>query len=262
MRGKHLLLALLLIAVGCRQSVIHDLSETDATTLLVRLQSANLAADKERQADGKWTLTVPTRDAARAIKVIDGSRMLKVLDSPRLDKSSFTSSREDQRFQFERALSREIEKTLLSLRGVLEAKVHLNLPSSEMLFRRERTDRASGSALLVLGTEFSTSKEEIASLISGASGVSSDKISVLLTGGQEINEVPPEKLGVQSRTQETSTPDSERPLSTDKKELLEQDESTTSAPLSLTFALATIFIGIAVTLYFLKRSWGGRPLHV
>jgi len=265
MRCNAVLLGALLFLVGCRQSVIHDLNESDATTLLARLQSGNLSAEKERQPDGRWTLTVASGDAVRAIQIIDGSRMLKVLDAPRLDRSSLTSSREDQRFHYERALSREIEKTLLSLRGVLEAKVHLNLPGQEYGFRKERTSNASGSVLLVSAAEFSTSDQQIASLVSGASGVPADRISVLIT---------PTHQQERSTTTEASTavtaphspPKSEEAVSdTGPKSPIQREETAIESEVTAAFPSLSVvaagmitLVGLSLTFYFTRKTWGGR----
>lgn len=248
MRCKAVLLGALIFIIGCRQSVIHDLNESDATTLLARLQSGNLSAEKERQADGRWTLTVASRDAVRAIQIIDGSRMLKVLDAPRLDRSSLTSSREDQRFHYERALSREIEKTLLSLRGVLEAKVHLNLPGQEYGFRKERPSTASGSVLLVSAPEFTTSDQQIASLVSGASGVPADRISVLITPTH-----PEEKA-----TPATASSAASSTYSPPEMAIIEPEVTGALPSLSVFAAGLIILVGLSLTFYFTRKSWGGR----
>lgn len=180
---KIILLALILfMCVGCKEQIIHGLSEPEANKLLTRLHEVNINSEKVRQADGKWTISVASADALPAIRYLDQSRLFRDKSSQPKERSGLVSSREDQRFTFERALSREIEQTLYSMEGVLDARVHLNLPVRDPLFGRRIKDGApgSGSVLLVAGESFSFSKEDVGEMVGSAAGVNSSRISVLI----------------------------------------------------------------------------------
>jgi type III secretory pathway lipoprotein EscJ len=65
------------------------------------------------------------------------------------------------------------------MRGVLEARVHLNLPENDPLFGTRKESSGSGSVLLVTDSDFSAKDEEVAALVSGAAGIPAAKVSVL-----------------------------------------------------------------------------------
>jgi len=177
------LLAILL--TGCREQIIHNLTETDGNRVISALTDAGIDAEKVRQADGRWAIAVPHDSATGAIKRLNETRLLRESTGGQEEKGSFIASREDQRFRFERALSREIEATLGSVRGVLEARVHLNMPVTDPLFGQPlNAAKGSGSALLVVDEQFSLTKEEVSTLVAGASGIAPTGISVLLSKGQ------------------------------------------------------------------------------
>lgn len=166
---------------ACKEQIVHDLSEHEANRLITVLHEAGMEAHKEPQPDGQWSLAVATDHAIRAIQFIDQRRLIREERSQK-KKSSVISSREDQRFQYERSLSSEIEQTILSIDGVFEARVHLNLPPVDPLFGK-RISKIPGSAsvLIVATRDFSIENSELAALVSGASGIELDKVSVIVT---------------------------------------------------------------------------------
>jgi type III secretion protein J len=178
-------LAALLALTACRERIVHDLSENEVNRLMTTLSEIPLKSEKIKQADGRWALAVAKRDVMTAIKYLSRARLLQRTTPNRKERGRMIPSREDQRFEFERALSREIEYTLTSVEGVLEARVHLNLPVRDPLFGRPLDEQAGGTAsvLLVATPDFALSKEEISLLVSGASGVAPNAIAVLLSGG-------------------------------------------------------------------------------
>jgi type III secretion protein J len=178
---RFLLLAVLLVFSGCREQIVHNLSEIDANRLVTKLHDASLSGDKEKQADGKWSISVPSDETIRALKLLNDSRILRSESQKPIEKSSVISSREDQRFHYERSLSQEIETTLSSVPGVLEARVHLNIPPVDPLFGKSIGPGGTASVLLVTDNLLAASKEEIAGLVSGASGIKAEAISVLFS---------------------------------------------------------------------------------
>lgn len=206
---KFLQIACLLVALcltGCREQIVHNLSENEANRLLTRLGNSSLEAEKIKQPDGKWALAVDRSQALSAIKLLDDARLLRENPTEGSDKSSMLSSREDQRFRLERALSHEIEMTLANIPGVLEVRVHLNLPPLDPFFGQplEKASSASASVFL-LARDLQVSKEEIARLVSGASGIPAQTISVIWSrsdaAGTNKENVPLNASAVQEKTE-------------------------------------------------------------
>ena len=171
-----------MLLCGCDEQLIHDLNESEANRLITRLESAHIEAAKDKQADGKWSVLVEHDQYLSALRYLDQARLLKSNEAAPEYQSSMISSRDEQRFHFERSLSSEIESTLIKVRGVLEARVHLNLPQVDpLLGRRLENNSGSGSVLLVTNGEFELSNEEIARLVSGAAGISDTAVSILIS---------------------------------------------------------------------------------
>ena len=113
------LIFVLIFVSACQEQIVHNLSESEANRFLTKLQEIRIDAEKIRQPDSRWAIAVERSNAMAAVKYLDQARLFRE-ESSLHEKSALISSREDQRFQYERAMSREIENTLLSLEGVLE----------------------------------------------------------------------------------------------------------------------------------------------
>ncbi len=173
-----------LLLTGCKEQILHDLSEMDANRLLTRLGAASITAEKIKQADSRWSLSVDQQDSLAALSLLSEARVLRDSNKKSEEASPLVSNREDQRFRFERRLSGELEETLGALPGVLEARVHLNLPPVDPLFGRpSRDNKGSASILIVLKRESELQVDSVAQLVSGASGISREGVSVLLSEG-------------------------------------------------------------------------------
>lgn len=178
---------------ACREQIVHNLSEIDSTRMVTQLSSRGVVATREKQTDGRWTVSVDSTDTKLALKLIDSRRLLHDDRQPLDDRSSVLASREEQRFKFERSLSREIEGTLGALDGVLDARVHLNLPPMDPLFGQPLSqNKGSASVLIIVGAEFKAQSSEVASIISGASGVPLDNVSVLLSHSSDEEVLAPQ----------------------------------------------------------------------
>ena len=172
-----------MLLTACKDEIVHNLSEYEANKLITALHETQIDASKVKQADGKWALSVSSGSAVEALTHLDNLHFFKKSPSIGKDKASLMSSREQQRFQFERSLSLSIETTLSALEGVLDARVHLNLPVSDPLFGKpiNAEDKGSASVLLITASSFTNSNEQIASLVAGASGISNKNVAVLVS---------------------------------------------------------------------------------
>jgi type III secretion protein J len=169
------------ILAGCDEQILHDLTEQDANKVLSRLSSGDLAAKKVLQSDGRWSISVSKDLVVPSLSYLDSTRVLspRSTSSGAASKGGFVPSREEQRFRYERSVALSIEESLAAMHGVLEARVHLNLPESDPLFGTRKDNLGSGSVLLVTDSSLSAKDEEIAALVSGAAGIPAAKVSVL-----------------------------------------------------------------------------------
>lgn len=202
-----LVVAAALLFGGCRDELVHDLVEKDAIQLVAKLYGESISAERSRQSDGRWTVEVERGDYVKALGLLERSRFLRTIDAPRLEQSSIISSREDQRFRHERALSREIELTLATIHGVLETKAHLNLPEEDPIFGAvDKTERPSASVLLVVTDQFSVGADKVAALVAGASGIPVEGVAVLVTRGRTDEATVPQSAPIVASSSEGASP--------------------------------------------------------
>lgn len=189
MRRARTLAAVLFLALftaGCDEQILHDLSEQDANKVLSRLSAGNVGAKKVLQSDGRWAISVSRDSIVPALSYLDTNRVLSPRSSTATAgaKGGFVPSREEQWFRYERSVALSIEDSLSAMLGVLEARVHLNLPETDPLFGTRKESTGSGSVLLVVDVRYAAKDDEIAALVSGAAGIPAAKVTVLKSQAQ------------------------------------------------------------------------------
>lgn len=172
--------SVLIALSACQEQIVHDLSEREANKVISHLSLAKLDAQKVIQPDGRWAISVAHDAIVPALTYLDTQRVLATRDvKSTTGKGSMIPSREEQWFRYERSVAVSIEESLAAIPGVLEARVHVNLPEEDPLFGLPGRTGGSGSVLLVVEERFATKDEEIAALVGGAAGIPRDVIRVL-----------------------------------------------------------------------------------
>lgn len=139
MRRAILLLALAAALSGCGgEELLHGLDEPQANEVLVALDEGGLAATKRREegSDGQWMVAVGAHDAARAHRVLAE----RELPRPRppgfgevFGKGSMVPTPTEEHALYLHALAGELSRSVESIDGVVEARVHLGLPQPDPL---------------------------------------------------------------------------------------------------------------------------------
>jgi len=144
--------ALTLVACAPDAGLLHGLDERQANEVLVALDEAGLPGEKVREdgPGGAWSIEVPAADAPRA------HRLLAERELPRarptgfdeaFAKGSMVPTPAEEHARWQHALAGELARSIESLDGVLEARVHLGLPLADPL--RPTTAPAPRAAVLV-----------------------------------------------------------------------------------------------------------------
>ena len=176
----HSLPLLFILFTSCREQIVHNLSETDANRLINRLYKEDLKAEKVRQTDGLWALAVSQDEVPEALNLLEEHRELRISEVPEKNPGMFASTAE-KKFNLTQILSGQIEKTLSSIKGVLEAHVHIR-PEREILpwqSMNQNESKESASVLLVINEDYVTTSEDIQRLVTGATGVEQGNIAVI-----------------------------------------------------------------------------------
>lgn len=152
LRGRRLLGSLLLLVAGCSSPVAASLVEDDANRILVALERAGVAGEKEVDpgAEGRFRVLVARDDVGKAVAALRDEDLPPRASPGVLDvvgKSSLVPSLAVEHAQFTAALAGDLERTLATLDGVTAARVHVSLPQPSPLADRE-PPRATASVLL------------------------------------------------------------------------------------------------------------------
>jgi type III secretory pathway lipoprotein EscJ len=179
------------VAIGCGdQPIVHDLAEEDANRLVDRLHVDSIDASKVSQGDGKWRLDVPATKAIEAISTVQRERLLGGLNRETPDSPSLLAPRETQMFAHERALSITLEKTLLSIDGIYDARIHLNIENADderSLFsnfgekKSAPNQNSSAAVLLVVDGKAEGVEASVQRLVSGATGIPEPNVAVIMS---------------------------------------------------------------------------------
>lgn len=188
---------------ACDEQILHDLSEQEANRVVSRLGAGSLEATKVQQSDGRWAIAVSKQATVTALSFLETNRVLAPRGAAGIanSKGGFVPSREEQWFRYERSVALSIEDSLSTVLGVLEARVHLNLPETDPLFGTRKESIGSGSVLLVVDENFASKDEEISALVAGAAGIPATKVTVLRSPAQVVAKKMEPQNGVPQTSQ-------------------------------------------------------------
>ena len=173
---RRLAACLLALAACGEEELLHGLDEAQANQSLVALGEDGISGRKVREdgSEGGWTVTVPSGEGARA------RRLLAVRELPRarppgfaevFGKGSMVPTPAEERALYQHALAGELARSLETIDGVVEARVHLALPAPDPL-RPEARAAPRAAVLLKCRADARTRLESLAagirSLVAGA----------------------------------------------------------------------------------------------
>jgi len=181
---------LLALAAACGdEELLHGLDETQANQSLVALGDDGISGRKVREdgSEGGWTVTVPSGEGARA------RRLLAARELPRarppgfaevFGKGSMVPTPAEERALYQHALAGELARSLETIDGVVEARVHLALPAPDPL-RPEARAAPRAAVLLKCRAEARAPIESLAagirSLVAGAAeGLGPESVAVVI----------------------------------------------------------------------------------
>lgn len=190
--------------VACeRVPVQGGLPEREANEIVLLLEEAGVPAKKDREstvggaagrADRAWSVTVGSNDAGRALQVLSDHALPRETPpgfSEVMSHESLIPTATEERVRHRQALAGELARTLESVRGVIEARVHLALPEAAELPTLEAAPAApSASVLLRISTPATPLPvDDVKRLVAGAvPGLSPTGVSVVL-----VPEPPPSR---------------------------------------------------------------------
>ena len=197
-RPRALLLCALVLLGACSQQLYGDLNEGAANLVVGALRSEGIRAEKKAASENTWRVSVPDDEFAQSVQILKRRN----LPPQQVDglgtvfrKDSLVSTLTEERARLIHAMSRELERTLYEIDGVIVARVHPVIPPRDPLNPKKV---ASSAAVLVKyrpGAEIAGKEAMVKSLVAaGIEGLSYDDVRVHLVAAEmqpSVSEVPP-----------------------------------------------------------------------
>jgi type III secretion protein J len=149
------LLILIALMMGCSQPLHHGLTEEQANEILVILQNNGIHAEKTTEEGGEtvtFIVTVPQRDSSKAWQIMrenDLPKPAKKGFGEVFGKTSLIPTAMEERALFLQAICGELAKTIEAINGVVDARVHVVLPESDILKQELQGPTLSKAAVLI-----------------------------------------------------------------------------------------------------------------
>lgn len=188
-------------ACGCSVPIVAGLEDGDASRVVVALEQSGVASEKDRDPDkeGTYRVLVARDDASTALSVLADDGLPPraapgVLDA--LGKGSLVPSRTAEQARFVTGTGDELERSLLSLDGVVSARVHLGVPAHDPLAFDDKPPTATASVLIRhRGPTPPIAPGEVQRLVAGAiPGLAPDQVSVVMVPAPPRGRPPEREL--------------------------------------------------------------------
>jgi type III secretion protein J len=190
-------LFLTILLSACSQQLFGALNENSANLVVAALRSEGIAAEKVFASEDMWKVTVPDDEFARSTQILK-RRNLPPQQFEGLGrvfkKESLVSTPTEERARLIYAMSQELENSLTTLDGVLNARVHPVIPPHDPLNPKKVPSSASVLIKYRPGAEIASRESMIRALVAaGIEGLAYDDVRVLMVEAEKqptINEKP------------------------------------------------------------------------
>jgi len=194
-----LVIAGMLMLVGCKSELYTDLDQRQANEIVTTLLQHGIAADRTFGKGGRVSVAVDSSRFADAVTILNDNGLPRREFATLCEvfkPSGLVPSPMQERAQMICALSQELSKTVSDIDGVLSARVHLVLPENDPLRQQLVPSSASVFVRHRASMEMDSLVPQIKMLVAnGVAGLSYDKVSVILVPVQAhdtlvLNDVP------------------------------------------------------------------------
>ena len=138
--------ALLLALAGCKVELYSGLNETEANEIVAALADGRIAARKEHVDGADWQVQVDEDRVGAALELLRAQGLPEQRYASMGDmfqKQGLVSTPAEERMRYIFAVSQELSRTLRSIDGVVEARVHVVIPQDDPLSDKVRPSSAA-----------------------------------------------------------------------------------------------------------------------
>lgn len=200
-----------------------NLAPTDASAMIDKLNSTG--TPYELAANGT-SIMVPEKDvyATRLKMSSAGLPTSGTSGYSLLDSEGVTTSEFKQHVDYQRALEGELAKTVKSINGVLDATVHLAIPTQTVF--DDGTKKPTGAVLLTTAAGTTLSSGQVQSVVnlvsSSVPGLTPDQVSVSDATGKVLSVAGYANAGAAADTRTAATKEYETRLNASVQQMLDQ----------------------------------------
>jgi type III secretion protein J len=157
-KRNSLLIAIVIFSLSftaCSQVLHHGLTEEQANEIVVVLERNGIQATKAAEEGGEtlaFTIAVPKREAAKAWQVLRENDLPKPQAkgfNEVFAKTSLIPTAMEEKALFLQAVCGELSKTIEAINGVVDARVHVVLPESDVLKQELQGPTVPKAAVLI-----------------------------------------------------------------------------------------------------------------
>ncbi len=167
---------------ACTTPAHHDLDERSATELAVVLGAAGIPASRRANDSGTWDVHVARTQIDRALAVLASQGLPRqAIARADLGSSGLVASADDNLARRAQAIATDLERTLVTLDGVVDAFVHVVLAAPATRFSQNAPDPTRASVVLRHRADRPAPEEQaVRAIVQGAvEGIAWDDISVV-----------------------------------------------------------------------------------
>ncbi|MEW6605880.1 MAG: hypothetical protein AB1414_00320 [bacterium] len=179
----------ILVLTGCGTVELHHgLSEDEANKILVVLHNHNIYAKKikeESKREIKWKVVVKESQAKAACRLLQDYKLPGEKEKGVTEIFSNTNlipTPTEEKALFLQSLCGEISKTLKTISGVVNARVHISMPETNLFYEDEsQRPKPTASVLIEYEGERIVRRESIQNLVANAvEGLSPKNVAVIV----------------------------------------------------------------------------------
>lgn len=172
------------LLAGCSMQLHQDLSEPEANMIISALKVSGIDASKQPMKDKKWAVTVAESDFAPAVLILRDHNLPPAPFNGLgqvFKREGMLATPTEERARLMHAVSEELMRTIRSFDGVVDARVHVVVPSTEALIDKVQPASASVLVKTLPDFELKDAVTDIRALVVNAvEGLDPGRVSIVL----------------------------------------------------------------------------------
>ena len=183
-----------MLLTGCsEETTLHSqLEERQANLVMAALLDAGIGCRKKAGEENTWNVMIDSKDFASAVNLLE-SRGLPQRNyqgvSEVFKKTGMVSSPSEERIRFMDALAQDLSRTIATIDGVLDARVHIVLPENDPFAKNTLPSSAAVAIRSRWNADIDVLIPQIKSLVRNAiEGLQYEKITVTV-----FKDMPPKQ---------------------------------------------------------------------